>query len=302
MENQNNLLNRIKSIDGNHSEMFSTQHAQSNNFITPRHYSKNCDARKSFTIETRNQFQPLENVIEEQLNNNELNMAHETTNNPRNEHTLSAKKSVEKLPSSTDPADNNFVSSDVDNCINNTRRSEKKNAKKTSQQSQQITKRLLIVGDSIVKNIEPYKMKKSTKQITTVKSIPGATTEEMIHHVKDCMVDFPPDILLLYCGTNDLKKHFTPLKIAQNILKLAEEVSEGDKRDVLVSGIINGGDDYNAKVQKVNEFLSEIRTRKNVKYIDNGNIGLDMLNRSKLHLNRFGTIQLVKNYREILKT
>ena len=130
MENQNNLLNRFKFIDGNLSEMFSTQHAQSNNFITPRHYSQNCDARKSFTIETRNQFQPLENVIEEQLNNNELNMAHETTNNPRNEHTLSAKKSVEKLPSSTDPADNNFVSSDVDNCINNTRRSEKKNDKK----------------------------------------------------------------------------------------------------------------------------------------------------------------------------
>ena len=79
-------------------------------------------------------------------------------------------------------------------------------------------------------------------------------------------------------------------------------VSDGGKRDVLVSGIINRGDDYSAKVQKVNEFLFEIRTRKNVKYIDNGNIGLGMLNRSKLHLNRFGTIQLVKNYREILKT
>ena len=87
-------------------------------------------------------------------------MVHETTNNPRNEHTLSAKKSLKKLPPSTDPADNNFVSSDADNCINNTRRSEKKNAKKTSQQSQQVTKRLLIVGDSIVKNMEPYKMKK----------------------------------------------------------------------------------------------------------------------------------------------
>ena len=87
-------------------------------------------------------------------------------------------------------------------------------------------------------------------------------------------------------------------------MKLAEEVSGGGKRDVLVSGIINIGDDYNAKVQKVNQFLSEIRTRKNVKYIDNGffNIDLDMLNQSKLHLNRFGTIQLVKNYREILKT
>ena len=57
-------------------------------------------------------------------------MAHETTNNPRNEPNLSAKKSVEKLPACTDPADNNFVSSDVDNCINNTRRSEKKNGEK----------------------------------------------------------------------------------------------------------------------------------------------------------------------------
>ena len=77
-------------------------------------------------------------------------------------------------------------------------------------------------------------------------------------------------------------------------MKLAEEVSDGGKRDVLVSGIINRGDDYNAKVQKVNELLYEIRTRKNVKYIDNVNIGLDMLNCSKLHLNRFGRIQLVK--------
>ena len=77
-------------------------------------------------------------------------------------------------------------------------------------------------------------------------------------------------------------------------MKLAEEVSDGGKRDVLVSGIINRGDDYKAKVQKVNELLYEIRTRKNVKYIDNVNIGLAMLNWSKLHLNRFGRIQLVK--------
>ena len=200
-------------------------------------------------------------------------MAHKTTSNPRNEPTLSAKKSVEKLPSSIDPADNNFASSGVDNCINNTSRSEKKNDKKISQQSQQITKRLLIVGDSIVKNIEPYKMKKNTKYVTTVKSIPGAATEGMNHHVKGFMVDFAPNIVLLHCGANDLKKDLTPQKIAQNILKLAEEASDGGKRDVLVSGIISRGDDYHAKVQKVNEFLSEIRTRKNVKYIDNGNIG-----------------------------
>ena len=67
MENQNNLLKRIKSIDGNHSEVFSTEHVQSDNLISPRHDFKNCSARKSFMIETRNQFQSLKNVIEEHL-------------------------------------------------------------------------------------------------------------------------------------------------------------------------------------------------------------------------------------------
>ena len=71
-----------------------------------------------------------------------------------------------------------------------------------------------------------------------------------------CVVDFVLDIVLLHWGTNDLKKDLTPQKIVQNILELAEEVSDGGKRDVLVSGIINRGDDYNAKVQKVNQFLS----------------------------------------------
>ena len=40
MENQNHLLKRIKSIDRNHSEIFSTQHAQSVNFIPSKHYVK----------------------------------------------------------------------------------------------------------------------------------------------------------------------------------------------------------------------------------------------------------------------
>ena len=90
-----------------------------------------------------------------------------------------------------------------------------------------------------------------------VKSIPAGTTKGMICHFKGCLVDFASDIVLLHCGTNDFKKDLTPQKIAQNILKLVEEVSEGGKRDVLVSGIINRGDNFNPQVQKVHEFLPE---------------------------------------------
>ena len=129
MENQNNLLKR-KFIDGNHSVMFFMLYVQSENFITPRHYVKNRDARKSFMVDSRNQFQPLENVIEKQPNNNELNIAQETPNNPRNDSTMTAENFVKKLPSRIDHAESNFASSDVANCINNFRRSEKQNAEK----------------------------------------------------------------------------------------------------------------------------------------------------------------------------
>ena len=48
-------------------------------------------------------------------------MAQETTNNPRNDCTMTL---------SINLADNNSASSDVDNCINHIKRLEKKNAKK----------------------------------------------------------------------------------------------------------------------------------------------------------------------------
>ena len=96
--------------------------------MTPRHYIKNRDARKNrgFTIDTKNQFQSLENENKGHLNNNELNMTQQTNNNLRDNRTMTAKNSNEIFPSRTDPANNNFVSSDVENCINNTRRPEKK--------------------------------------------------------------------------------------------------------------------------------------------------------------------------------
>ena len=57
-------------------------------------------------------------------------MVQETTNSLRNNPTMSVEKSVETLSSSTDPAHNNFVSSNVNNCVNNIRGYEKRMLKK----------------------------------------------------------------------------------------------------------------------------------------------------------------------------
>ena len=66
-------------------------------------------------------------------------------------------------------------------------------------------KKTLIVGDSIVKNIEGWRLNKGIKFSVAVKSIPGATTKGMKHHIKECLEDNSPDSIILHVGTNNLK-------------------------------------------------------------------------------------------------
>ena len=66
-------------------------------------------------------------------------------------------------------------------------------------------KKTLIVGDSIVKNIEGWRLNKRIKFFVAVKSIPGATTKGMKHHIKGCLEDNSLDSIILHVGTNNLK-------------------------------------------------------------------------------------------------
>ena len=66
-------------------------------------------------------------------------------------------------------------------------------------------KKTLIVGDSIVKNIEGWRLNKRIKFSVAVKSIPGATTKGMKHHIKGCLEDNSLDSIILHVGTNNLK-------------------------------------------------------------------------------------------------
>ena len=79
-------------------------------------------------------------------------MAQETTNNPRNDSVMTAKRFVGSYHQAQ------TLLTII--CSIGCKQLHQLECKKTSQESKRITKRLLIVGDFIVKNIEPYKMKK----------------------------------------------------------------------------------------------------------------------------------------------
>ena len=66
-------------------------------------------------------------------------------------------------------------------------------------------KKTLIVGDSIVKNIERWRLDKRMKSSAAVKSILGATTKGIKDHIKGNLEDNSCDSIILHVGTNNLK-------------------------------------------------------------------------------------------------
>ena len=117
---------------------------------------------------------------------------------------------MEREITSTEPLNMIVNGSDTRSCKSNQRytgdKSSNLNDTVTSQNKGGTNlKKTLIVGDSIVKNIEGWRLNKRIKFSVAVKSIPGATTKGMKHHIKGCLEDNSPDSIILHVGTNNLK-------------------------------------------------------------------------------------------------
>ena len=85
-------------------------------------------------------------------------------------------------------------------------------------------KKTFIVGDSIAKHIDGWRLNKRIKSTVSVRSIPGATTKGMTHQVKGCLGDTSPDFITLHHGTNDSNGNGTSEEIADKILSLGASI------------------------------------------------------------------------------
>ena len=156
---------------------------------------------------------------------------------------------------------------------------------------------ITILGDSIVKNIQGFKMKQAINndQNVYVKSFSGATVDCMNSYVCPTIKKNPKTIIL-HCGTNDLSSPQAACNIAQDIIDLAKTLETGNNT-VIVSGLVPRGDFLNGKATEVNKVLKQLCQSKNLKFIDNSNIDPSIhLNRSRLHLNDYGTTLLANNF------
>ena len=92
-----------------------------------------------------------------------------------------------------------------------------------------IRKGTLIIGDSIVKNVEGWRLSKRMKSTVHVKSIFGATTKGMKHHVRGCLEGNSSDTAIFHFGTNNLKNYESAEDIATDIMNLAISVKNESK-------------------------------------------------------------------------
>ena len=149
-------------------------------------------------------------------------------------------------------------------------------------------KKALIKGDSIVKNIERWRLNKRMKSFVAVKSIPGATTKGMKYHIKGCLEDNFPDSIILHVRTNNLKNKESVEDIANDIMDVSIFVRD-EKTNVFVSGLTVQNDRLNDKGKNANSLLKRRFSEEKIRFVDNTNIDVGMLNNSGLHLNERGT-------------
>ncbi|CAB4024720.1 Furin [Paramuricea clavata] len=160
-----------------------------------------------------------------------------------------------------------------------------------------------ILGDSMLKHLNPRKIQHGLDHKVTIKTFPGAGVDEMIHYVRPTLQK-KTNHVVLHVGTNDLQTK-SPDTLITAISRLGETITqEGNGNELTLSEVITRNDNANLadKVNVFNKKLDELCTEHNCRgLIKHDNITKVHLNNYGLHLNQKGTSTLAGNVKQFLK-
>ena len=166
--------------------------------------------------------------------------------------------------------------------------------KKTNTPRKSEKRKVYILGDSMIKGIQHWKMQSQDTQVV-VRSFSGAKIKQMRHYVKPAEAE-NRSLYILHVGTNDLRESKSAEKIANEIVNLASTLKNG-KNEVTVSGICPREDNLNDKAGTVNEILAKCCQRHKLGFIKHQQLDAKKhTNTSKLHLNKEGNYILQRSF------
>ena len=153
----------------------------------------------------------------------------------------------------------------------------------------------VLVGDSIIKQIQGWKLGKKVGHRVVVKSFSGATTSDMKHYLKPTLEKNPQQILL-HVGTNDLRDQ-NPNVVVDNVVELARKIESETNARIILSELVARSDNVSSdSVKTVNRKLKKFCNQNNWKLVQHQNITTNDLNQSGLHLNNRGNNILFNNF------
>ena len=190
----------------------------------------------------------------------------------------------------------NFTSKDI-NTVHTSHTSTKKKKKNEVKNNDRKKNTVTILGDSMIKQIKSKSIKNNNSN-GFIKSFPGSTVSQMHHYAKPSL-EYNPEIVILQCGTNDLRSQKSADDIANDIINLATDM-KNDEDDIYVSSITPRSDKLHGKALDVNEKLKQLCIAKSMDYIDNCNILETHLSFDGLHLSFKGSVELGKKFSRAL--
>ena len=133
----------------------------------------------------------------------------------------------------------------------------KSHNKKTNLRGKGQKRSAVILGDSVVKNIYAWELKKKIGENNNIyaKCFNGANIKDMHSYAKP-VIERKPNLIILHIGTNDLAQRRneaekSAVQIAHEIIELANDMRVNDT-EVVVSGLVPRGDEFDTKRKRVN--------------------------------------------------
>lgn len=119
---------------------------------------------------------------------------------------------------------------------------------------------IMLIGDSIIKDIIPDKL---SKRVVKKNLYSGKTAEEVSHKLDHVIVDPPPSHVILHVGTNNLPNDSAEVT-AMKVEQLAEKVkNKFPMAKVAISSITTREDkDLKEKVETTNKYLGRFVQRR----------------------------------------
>ena len=150
-------------------------------------------------------------------------------------------------------------------------------------------KSVLVIGDSMVKNIDDRKLERAARAKTVCHSYSGATVKQIEEKIDQYWNENQQyEKVILHVGTNDLARQ-EPNEVAENMEALVSKMKTHAK-EIAVSSVVKRYDNKvkPSSIMQYNNLSHELCIKHKIAYIDNNCIDKPLLNRSNLHLNRNG--------------